>query len=176
MSVAQLEVLLSTGRCRRAPMRSAPSSAPILINNHAFYRVIGTIDTEDFFKDAHRTIFATMRRMAEQQPEIDPLTLKEELAKHAQLEQVGGVGLRLLARSTSFPTSPTSSATPQHRQREVDAAPPDRDGQQRHARRARRAERAGRRAQHRREVALRDRRRLDRERLRRARPDHARRT
>ena len=34
-------------------------------NNHAFYRVIGTIDTEDFFRDAHRTIFATMRRMAE---------------------------------------------------------------------------------------------------------------
>jgi replicative DNA helicase len=63
----------------------------ILINNHAFYRVIGTVDTDDFFKDAHRTIFATMRRMAEQSREIESLTLKEELAKHAQLDQVGGV-------------------------------------------------------------------------------------
>jgi len=63
----------------------------ILINNHAFYRVIGTIDTDDFFKDAHRTIFGTMRRMAERSQEIEPLTLKEELAKHAQLDQVGGV-------------------------------------------------------------------------------------
>jgi len=63
----------------------------VLINNHAFYRVIGTVDTEDFFKDAHRTIFATMRRMAEQSREIEPLTLKEELAKHALLDQVGGV-------------------------------------------------------------------------------------
>jgi hypothetical protein len=56
----------------------------ILVNNHAFYRVIGTIDTPDFFKDSHRTIFATMRRMAEQSQEIEPLTLKEELAKHAE--------------------------------------------------------------------------------------------
>ena len=63
----------------------------ILINNHAFYRVIGTIDTEDFFKDAHRTIFGTMRMMAERSQEIEPLTLKEELAKHALLEQVGGI-------------------------------------------------------------------------------------
>jgi len=62
----------------------------ILINNHAFYRVVGTINTEDFFRDAHRTIFATMRRLAEQSREIDPLTLREELAKNAQLEQVGG--------------------------------------------------------------------------------------
>jgi len=62
----------------------------ILINNNAFYRVVGLIDTEDFFKDAHRTIFATMRGLAEQSREIDTLTLKDELAKHAQLDQVGG--------------------------------------------------------------------------------------
>ena len=62
----------------------------ILINNNAFYRVVGLIDTEDFFKDAHRSIFATMRALAEQSREIDTLTLKDELGKHAQLEQVGG--------------------------------------------------------------------------------------
>jgi replicative DNA helicase len=63
----------------------------ILINSQVFYRVLGTIDTGDFFRDAHRTIFATMRRMAEESREIEPLTLKEELAKHAQLDQVGGI-------------------------------------------------------------------------------------
>jgi len=63
----------------------------ILINNHAFYRVIGIVDTDDFFKDAHRVVFATMRRMAERSQEIETLTLKEELAKNAQLEQAGGV-------------------------------------------------------------------------------------
>jgi replicative DNA helicase len=90
MSVAQLDVALDR------PMPQSPDAeravlGSILINNHAFYRVIGTVNTEDFFKDSHRTIFATMRRMAERSQEIEALTLKEELAKNAQLEQVGGV-------------------------------------------------------------------------------------
>ena len=89
MSVAQLDVALDR------PMPQSPDAeravlGSILINNHAFYRVVGTITTEDFFRDAHRTIFATMRKLAEQSREIDPLTLREELAKNAQLEQVGG--------------------------------------------------------------------------------------
>jgi len=90
MSVAQLDVALDR------PMPQSPDAeravlASILINNHAFYRVIGVIDTEDFFKDAHRTIFATMRRMAEHSQAIEPLTLREELAKYAQLDQAGGL-------------------------------------------------------------------------------------
>src|SRR5258707_9605989 len=93
MSVAQLDVALDR------PMPQSPDAeravlGSILINNHAFYRVVGTINTEDFFRDAHRTIFATMRRLAEQSKEIDPLTLREELAKNAQLEQAGGSSQR----------------------------------------------------------------------------------
>ncbi|MEA2413976.1 MAG: replicative helicase [Thermoanaerobaculia bacterium] len=89
MSVAQLDVALDR------PLPQSPDAeravlGSILINNHAFYRVVSTINTEDFFRDAHRTIFATMRRLAEQSREIDLLTLREELAKNAQLEQVGG--------------------------------------------------------------------------------------
>jgi replicative DNA helicase len=88
--------LADVGQTLDRPMPQAPDAeravlGAVLINNHAFYRVIGTIDTEDFFKDAHRTIFATMRTMAERSQEIEPLTLKEELAKHALLDQVGGV-------------------------------------------------------------------------------------
>ena len=90
MTVAQLDVALDR------PMPQSPDAeravlGSILINNHAFYRVIGMVDTEDFFKDAHRTIFATMRRMAERSQDIETLTLKEELAKNAQLDQAGGV-------------------------------------------------------------------------------------
>jgi len=62
----------------------------ILLNNNSFYRVIGIVDTPDFFKDANRTIFATMRVLAELSRPIDLLTLKEQLAKNAQLEGVGG--------------------------------------------------------------------------------------
>ncbi|MBV9494326.1 MAG: replicative DNA helicase [Acidobacteria bacterium] len=63
----------------------------ILINSNALYRVIGTIDTDDFFRDSNRTIFGTIRRLAEESRAIDTLTVKEELAKHGQLEQVGGL-------------------------------------------------------------------------------------
>jgi replicative DNA helicase len=90
MSVAQLEVSLDR-QMPQSPDAERAVLGAILINNNAFYRIIGTIDTEDFFKDAHRTIFGTMRRMAERSQDIEPLTLKEELAKYAQLEQVGGV-------------------------------------------------------------------------------------
>jgi replicative DNA helicase len=90
MSVAQLDVSIDR-QMPQSPDSERAVLGAILINNNAFYRIIGTIDTEDFFKDAHRTIFATMRRMAEQSHHIEPLTLKEELAKHALLEQVGGV-------------------------------------------------------------------------------------
>jgi len=90
MSVAQLDITLDR------PMPQSPDAerailGAILINSNAFYRVIGIIDTDDFFKDANRTIFAMLRSMAERSQEIEPLTLKEELAKHALLDQVGGI-------------------------------------------------------------------------------------
>src|SRR5467141_2979081 len=89
MSAVQLDTVLDR------PLPQSPDAeravlGSILINNHAFYRVVGTVDTEDFFRDAHRTIFATMKRLAEQSREIDLLTIREELARNAQLEQVGG--------------------------------------------------------------------------------------
>jgi replicative DNA helicase len=89
MSAVQLDTVLDR------PLPQSPDAeravlGSILINNNAFYRVIGLVDTEDFFRDAHRSIFATMRVLAEQSREIDPLTLKEELAKRAQLDHVGG--------------------------------------------------------------------------------------
>jgi len=89
MSVAQIDVALDR------PLPQSPDAeravlGSILINNHSFYRVVSTITTEDFFRDAHRTIFSTMSRLAEQSRQIDLLTLREELAKNGQLEQVGG--------------------------------------------------------------------------------------
>ncbi|HUP46135.1 MAG TPA: replicative DNA helicase [Thermoanaerobaculia bacterium] len=91
MPATQLDVALD----RPLPQSTDAERAvlgSILINNHAFYRVIGTVDTPDFFRDAHRTIFATMRKLAEQSREIDLLTLKDELGKRAELDQVGGAG------------------------------------------------------------------------------------
>src|SRR3989440_73913 len=89
MTVAQLDVALDR------PMPQSPDAeravlGSILTNANAFYRVIATIGTEDFFKDAHRTIFTAMRRLAEESREIDLLTVKEELTKRGALEQAGG--------------------------------------------------------------------------------------
>jgi replicative DNA helicase len=89
MSVAQLDVALDR------PLPQSPEAeravlGSILTNASAFYRVVGIIDTEDFFKDAHRAIFAAIRRLAESSSEIDLLTVKHELAKRSALDQAGG--------------------------------------------------------------------------------------
>ncbi len=89
MSIGQLDSVLDRPLPQNPDAERAVLGS-ILINNHAFYRVVSLVNTEDFFKDPHRAIFSTMRALAEQSREIDLLTLKEELAKRAQLDAVGG--------------------------------------------------------------------------------------
>src|ERR1044072_5590376 len=86
MSVAQLDVALDR------PMPQSPDAeravlGSILTDANAFYRVVGTIGVDDFFKDAHRTIFTAMRRLGEESRPIDLLTVKEELARCGVMEQ-----------------------------------------------------------------------------------------
>jgi replicative DNA helicase len=89
MSAAQLDFALDR-ELPQSPDAERAVLGSILINNNAFYRVISIIDAADFYKDGNRTIFATMRLLAEQSRPIDILTVKEELARHVQLDQVGG--------------------------------------------------------------------------------------
>jgi replicative DNA helicase len=89
MSAVQIDTVLDRPLPQNPDAERAVLGS-ILINNHAFYRVVGLINTEDFFKDSHRAIFATMRILAEQSREIDMLTLKDELGRQAQLDHVGG--------------------------------------------------------------------------------------
>ncbi|MGZ8867607.1 MAG: replicative DNA helicase [Thermoanaerobaculia bacterium] len=62
----------------------------IIINNNAFYRVIGTVDSDSFFKDHHRKIFAAMRVLAEESRPIDLLTLTGQLVRSGALKDIGG--------------------------------------------------------------------------------------
>ena len=89
MTVAQLDVALDR-QMPQSPDAERAVLGAILINNNAFYRVIGIVDTGDFFRDANRLVFGIMRSLAEQSRPIDLLTLKEELAKNGLLETVGG--------------------------------------------------------------------------------------
>ncbi len=62
----------------------------ILINNEAFNHAAELIDARDFFRDAHRRIFDRMVALSERGDAIDLVTLREELGRAGQLEEVGG--------------------------------------------------------------------------------------
>ena len=62
----------------------------ILINNPAFNQAAEVIDAQDFFRDAHRRIFDKMVALTERSEPIDLVTLKDELTRSGDLEDVGG--------------------------------------------------------------------------------------
>src|ERR1044072_3705696 len=62
----------------------------ILLHNDAFNLAAEVIDSGDFFRDAHRRIFDKMVKLIERGDAIDLVTLKEELGRSGDLEEVGG--------------------------------------------------------------------------------------
>src|SRR6476660_4995543 len=62
----------------------------ILIHNDAFNHAAELIDSRDFFRDAHRRIFEKMIVLSERGDAIDLVTLKDELQRSSELEEVGG--------------------------------------------------------------------------------------
>ena len=62
----------------------------ILLHNDAFNLAAEVIDSGDFFRDAHRRIFDKMVALAERNGAIDLVTLKDELTRAGELDEVGG--------------------------------------------------------------------------------------
>jgi len=62
----------------------------ILIHNDAINSAAQIVDSRDFFRDAHRRIWDKMVVLSEKNLPIDYVTLKEELARTGELEEVGG--------------------------------------------------------------------------------------
>ena len=62
----------------------------ILLHNDAFNLAAEVIDSADFFRDAHRRIFDKMVKLSERGDAIDLVTLKEELGRSSELDEVGG--------------------------------------------------------------------------------------
>jgi replicative DNA helicase len=62
----------------------------ILIHNDAINSAAQVIDSRDFFRDAHRRIWDKMVALSERSLPIDYVTLKEELGRTGELEEVGG--------------------------------------------------------------------------------------
>ena len=81
-----------------APERTLPHNldaeksvlGAILIHNDAFNHAAELIDSRDFFRDAHRRIFDKMVVLSERGDAIDFVTLKEELTRAGDLDDVGG--------------------------------------------------------------------------------------
>jgi replicative DNA helicase len=62
----------------------------ILLHNDAFNLAAEVIDSSDFFRDAHRRIFDRMVKLSERSDAIDLVTLKDELSRSGELDEVGG--------------------------------------------------------------------------------------
>jgi replicative DNA helicase len=62
----------------------------ILVQNDAFNMAAQVIDSQDFYRDAHRRVFDKMVALSERSQAIDFVTLKEELSRAGELDQVGG--------------------------------------------------------------------------------------
>jgi replicative DNA helicase len=81
-----------------APVRTLPHNleaersvlGAILIDNHTFNLAAAVITATAFFRDAHRRIFERMTDLSERNQPIDLVTLKEELERAGELEEVGG--------------------------------------------------------------------------------------
>src|SRR6201997_3771387 len=62
----------------------------ILLHNDAFNLAAEVIDAGDFFRDAHRRIFDKMVKLVERGDAVDLVTLKDELGRAGELDEVGG--------------------------------------------------------------------------------------
>lgn len=62
----------------------------IIVDNKAFDLAVNEIDDGSFFRDAHRRLFLRMADLRARGDAIDFVTLKEELQKHGDLDEVGG--------------------------------------------------------------------------------------
>jgi replicative DNA helicase len=62
----------------------------VLIENNAFNYAAAILTGRDFYRDAHRRIFEKMVQLNERGDAIDFVTLKEELGRSGDLEEVGG--------------------------------------------------------------------------------------
>lgn len=76
----------------------------IIIDSQAYAKVAGIIRAEDFYRDAHKTIFAAMQDLAEEGVPSDLIALCDKLETQQKLEQVGDASY-LVSLINGVPTS-----------------------------------------------------------------------
>ncbi len=74
----------------------------VLLNNDAMNQLMDILSPDDFYREAHATIFAGMALLYNESEPIDIITLSEVLTRKNQVEKVGGVDyLAVLVQSVS---------------------------------------------------------------------------
>jgi replicative DNA helicase len=63
----------------------------ILLNNDAMNELMDILSPDDFYREAHATIFDGMVLLYEKEEPIDVITLSETLTRKSRLEKVGGL-------------------------------------------------------------------------------------
>lgn len=76
----------------------------MMFEESAFIKALEICRAEYFYADSHRKIFGAMVSLFQQSKPIDLITVSEELRKHNQLEDAGGVSY-LTQLTTSVPTA-----------------------------------------------------------------------
>ena len=76
----------------------------LLIDSDAFIKIGDRIQSDDFFDDRHRMIFAAMQTLHDKRSPIDILTLSEQLKNDNRLDIVGGASF-LTELTNTVPTA-----------------------------------------------------------------------
>lgn len=62
----------------------------ILLDKEAIFKIVDIINSQDYYRPAHATIFAAMLKLTEKRQPIDVLTLSDQLEQDGTAEEVGG--------------------------------------------------------------------------------------
>ncbi len=63
----------------------------IILDNESIYQILDVLKSEDFYAENHKVLFERITEMVTVSRAIDLVTLREELARTGELEQIGGI-------------------------------------------------------------------------------------
>lgn len=63
----------------------------VIIDNMCQTDILSTLNPDDFYSEAHKSIFASMQKVFQRNTPIDFITLTEALEREKKIEQVGGI-------------------------------------------------------------------------------------
>ncbi|MEI6092155.1 MAG: replicative DNA helicase [bacterium] len=63
----------------------------VLLEGGASFEVVDILSEDDFYRDAHKKLFAAVKKLIDRNEPVDLVTLQDELKRSNELEAVGGV-------------------------------------------------------------------------------------